>query len=793
MKRWPWLVWLILLAASVLQITRTTVVTDVTSFLPGAADADQRLMADQLRDGLSTRIMLLGLRLEPQAGADALTAAQTAALSQASRGLRERLAADRAIAWASNGEIAAHETERGRLFAARYILTGGAGEAAPGERFGVAELGDAFARLERELVSARGPLIRPVAAADPTLESLGLVQKASGLAARLAGDGVWFTADGRAAVLLFETAARGQDIDALRKTMAAAENHAEAVLAHWPADQARPVLEFAGAGYFIVKSRDAIGRDAERLSLLATGLVALLLLWALRSPRFLGLAVIPVATGALAGFAAVGWVNGSIHGITLAFGVTLIGEAVDYAIYTFVQRDDQGTHAPRFWRQILLATMTSLIGFAAMLFSGFQGLQQLGLFSIVGLLVAAGSTRWLLPALLPRGAADGRGYQGIRWRHFEWLGVLGDRLSWLRIPLAVTALAMLVLLIQRNPTMWQDNLDALSASTASETSRDAQFRNDIGMPDLRTMVVVRGASREAALTSATRVAKLLDAQVAAGMLAGYDSPAVLLPPIEEQKRRQATLPDEATLRARVAEVLAGGKFQPRAFEPCVAAVAAAKSGAPLDRAYYGDTIIGRWLDAQIVTNDDGVAVLVLLHGVADPGAVRRALTGAGTAGVRLLDLKGDVETLVAGYRERTLRTALFGALGIVLLLALQLRKLRAIASMLATLVTTVVFTAWAILMIEGSLTIFNVVALLLVVGVASNYTMFFSTLSPEPGERRRASLSVLLAAASTFSAFAMLALSTSPVLAKIGTTVAIGALAGLAASMVFAPRRRKPS
>jgi predicted exporter len=161
--------------------------------------------------------------------------------------------------------------------------------------------------------------------------------------------------------------------------------------------------------------------------------------------------------------------------------------------------------------------------------------------------------------------------------------------------------------------------------------------------------------------------------------------------------------------------------------------------------------------------------------------------------VRLLDLKADVETLVAGYRERTLRTALFGALGIVLLLALQLRKLRAIASMLATLVTTVVFTAWAILMIEGSLTIFNVVALLLVVGVASNYTMFFSTLSPEPGERRRASLSVLLAAASTFSAFAMLALSTSPVLAKIGTTVAIGALAGLAASMVFAPRRRKPS
>ena len=792
MKIWPWLLWLIVVAASALGISRTPVVTDVTSFLPGAADADQRLMADQLRDGLSTRIMLLGLRLEPPAGANVLTAVQTAALSQASRALRERLATDKAVAWVSNGDIEAHDVERRLLFAARYILAAGAAADSQKQRFGAAELGEAYERLERELVSARGSRIRPIAAADPTLESLSLMQKAAGLAARLAGDGVWFTEDGRAALLLFETAASGQNIDALRGTMAAAASHANEVLAQWPAGLARPAVEFAGAGYFIVKSRDAIGRDAERLSLLATGLVAMLLLWALRSPRFLALAVIPVATGALAGYAAVGWVNGSIHGITLAFGVTLIGEAVDYAIYTFVQRNDDGTHAARFWRQIVLATMTSLIGFAAMLFSGFQGLQQLGLFSIVGLLVAAVSTRWLLPALLPKAPAGGYGYRGGRWRRFEWLGGLGDRLSRLRVPLALAALAMLALLVHRNPTMWQDNLDTLSASTAAETARDAQFRNDIGMPDLRTMVVVRGADLEDALVRATQTARLLDVQVAAGRLAGYDSPAVLLPPRAEQKRRQAALPEEAELRARIAEVLAGGKFQPRAFEPFVAAVAAAKTGPPIDRNYYGDTIIGRWLDAQIVANSDGVAVLVLLHGVSDLAAVRSALAGSAGSGARILDLKGDVETLVAGYRERTLRTALLGALGIVLVLAVQLRKRRPVVSMFATLLTTVVVTAWTLLMIEGSLTIFNVVALLLVVGVASNYTMFFSTLSPEPDERRRASVSVMLAAASTFSAFAVLALSTSPVLAKIGTTVAIGALVGLVASMVYAPRRMVP-
>ena len=91
-------------------------------------------------------------------------------------------------------------------------------------------------------------------------------------------------------------------------------------------------------------------------------------------------------------------------------------------------------------------------------------------------------------------------------------------------------------------------------------------------------------------------------------------------------------------------------------------------------------------------------------------------------------------------------------------------------------------------MVEGSLTIFNLVALLLVVGVSSNYTLFFSTLSAVPQERQRAGLSVLLAAASTFSAFAILAWSSSPVLALIGKTVSVGAAVGLVASMVFAPR-----
>ena len=78
-------------------------------------------------------------------------------------------------------------------------------------------------------------------------------------------------------------------------------------------------------------------RDVERLAIASTLIVATLLFLAYRSPVALALGLLPVACGALAGVTAVSLGFGTVHGITLGFGTTLIGEAVDYSIYLFVQ------------------------------------------------------------------------------------------------------------------------------------------------------------------------------------------------------------------------------------------------------------------------------------------------------------------------------------------------------------------------------------------------------------------------------------------------------------------------
>src|SRR6202041_2629909 len=123
----------------------------------------------------------------------------------------------------------------------------------------------------------------------------------------------------------------------------------------------------------------------------------------------LALGLMPVASGALMGVAAVAMGFGAVHGITLGFGITLIGESVDYSIYFFVSSCSRRlgeTASPgwqrTWWPTIRLGMLTSVCGFASLLPSGFPGLAQLGLYSITGLVAAALVTRYVLPALLPR-------------------------------------------------------------------------------------------------------------------------------------------------------------------------------------------------------------------------------------------------------------------------------------------------------------------------------------------------------------------------------------------------------
>ncbi|MDR6772864.1 MMPL family transporter [Azospirillum sp. BE72] len=762
---WGIALWLAGLIACGLLVARTPVTADLSAFLPRSPSPTQQLLVDQLRDGVVSRLILVAIEGDAP---DRLTGL--------SRDLAARLRGNPLVAAVENGERSGRGADGAYLWTNRYLLS----PAVTPDRFTADGLRQALQNDLRLLQSPAGMFLKQALPADPTAEILRLTDRMlEGTGGPASRDGVWVSADGARALLLVQTTAPGFDLDAQQKTLDFMRSAFDQV--RGAEGTARLVM--TGPAVFSVQTRDRIEADATRASIVATLLVAGILLLVYRSLRVLALSLLPAASGALAGVAAVGLGFGTVQGITLGFGVTLLGESVDYAIYLFTQTQP-GYPARRtllrIWPTLLLGVATSIVGFGAMLVSSFSGLAQLGLFSITGLLVALAVTRWVLPTLLPEGYSTERPA-----RLAPVLTALTGAAPALRLPLAAATLLSLAWLVHQGPAVWSVELSSLSPIAEADQTLDEALRRDLGAPDASHLLVTGAATADEALAAAERLAAPLEALVRARLIAGYDTPALTLPSQATQRARQAALPPPDTLRAALNEALQGLPFRPDAFAPFLADAEKARTMPLLTPASLDGTGLKLKLDSLLVRNGDGWTAMLPLRGVTDPLAVAARMTGEEARGAVLLNLKEESDHLYRTYRQEALTLALLGAVAITLLLAAALRSLRSLAVAVMPLAAAVVVTMALLTALGQALSIFHLVGLLLVVGVGSNYSLLFERPEPSVALRERTVASVAIANLCTVIGFGTLAFSGIPVLRGIGMTVAIGAFLSLAFAAVL--------
>jgi predicted exporter len=760
------IVWLLGLALSLGIILRTPFTTDMSAFLPRSPEPAQQILVDQLRDGVASRLILVDFEGAP-----------TATLAAVSRSVATALRTAPDFSRIDNGEGGIGTADQDYVWRNRYVLS----DAVLPERFTVAGLHQALERDLSLLTSGMAPLVKGSIAHDPTGETLGLAHRMAGEAQREIREGVWTAKDGTRALLLAQTKAPGFDIDAQEHALNAIDR-AFATAKTSVAGGAAVRLVATGPGVFGVRTRAEMKHDVSLYSTIATLTIIGLLLAVYRSPRMLALTLVPVVTGALAGVAAVGALFGFVHGVTIGFGVTLIGEAVDYAIYLFAQTDPadgpEGT-LRRIWPTLRLGVLVSICGFAAMLFSSFVGFVQLGVFTIVGLAVALAVTRFVLPSLVPRQFA------GLRQAGFAPVLLrLVRRAPTLRPILYGLALVAVMLVALRGNGLWQDDLSGMSPVSAEDQRIDRDLRRDVGAPDVRYMVVAEAADRETLLQACEQAGVVLQPLIPAGVLTGYDAPDRYLPSDAMQARRRAAIPDRVTLAANLAEALDGVPFRPDVFTPFLDDAAAVRVAAPLTRASLDGTALSLKLDALLIERPGRWVGVMPLRDVADAGRIAAALKAV--PGVKLLDLKTESDRLLHRYRQEALLLAFVGCGVIAALLLVSFRAAGPTLAVLAPLAFAVVLTL-AILSLGGHrLSIFNLFGLLLVVAVGSNYCLFFQRghLTGAAGERTVVSL--LLANICTVVGFGALSLSRIPVLTGIGGTVAIGTAISLIAAAILA-------
>ena len=757
------LLWLLAVLVCGWTVATAPVVADLTLFAP-RADPVAELLLEQLRSGPTTRLILLGL----EGGSEADRAA-------VSRRLAERLRPASAFARVANGAEALPDAELQALFAWRYLL----GPTVAPERFTAEGL---RAGLQQRLAELQSPLAvfqKRWLAGDPTGELLGVLRRLGGLREPAKRLGVWFSPDGARALLLVESRASGYDLAAQR---AIVNTIRQAFAAAGAGSAVRLIL--SGPGVLATLSEDRVRTSAEWLSGLSLAAVVLLLLLVYGSARAVWLGALPMLSALLAGAAAVDVLFGKIYLITLAFSVTLLGETLDYPTYLFSHRragDTVEGTLRQLWPTLRLCVATTALGCLAMLDSGFPGLSQLGVYTVAGIVAAAATTRWVLPALVP-----------LDWKPPRPVAV-GDWADALlrprpRLALALGACGALALLglTVKSPALWENDLAALSPVPRELLRLDQELRTALGAPEVGHLIAVTAPDAETALRASETVGAYLARRQAEGALAGYDGAMRYLPSLHTQRQRQAALPDAEALAASLNAALAGLPFKPDLFAPFLAAVAAARTAPPLKPDDVKETLLGVRVRSLLFAGERGWTALLPLSGVRDAPTLAAGLPSPPEGRAYYLDLRAETNRLVAEFREAALLRLLYGGSLIVAVVWLGLRRWRQVAAALGPVLLALVFTVALLLALGERLSLFHLVSLLLVVGVGVDYGLFFSRPDTDRDLRRRTLHALLVCCGSALIVFAMLATSALPALRAIGLTVSLGVAASFIAALVVA-------
>ncbi len=741
--------------------------SDFTAFLPPSTTPEERLLIAQLRDGLVSRLMLVALQ-----GADEKT------LAHASRKLAERLGRAPEFEYAANGSLDQFVAQGEVLMRHRYALS----PAIDADRFSVSGLRVALEEQLAQMASPFGALSRTIMARDPTGEFLAVVRQFESGAMPTLRHGVWFSEDGKRAFLIAQTRAPGFDSEQQEQAMATVRRALFEV---------NPKVDatLTGPGVFASESRRLIRSDAERLSTLSAVVILAMLILVYRSALAVVLVTIPVAFGLLIGVLVVNVMFGSVHAITLGFAATLIGEAVDYPSYLLLNTapgEAARSAARRLRVTLALAVLSTVVSALALTLSSFKGLAQLGVLTMVGVLVAGLTTQYLIPWLL--------GDRALTFARFN-LPSAGF-LSRARWPGAVAALVVVCAgawLAYLHPAWWQRDLAGISPVPPDLRALDAQLRREMGAPEVSIFLASRGSSQAAALQAAENELPVLQRWQSEKWIRSFDSPAKFLPTPNTQRARLRALPESVDLERNLAQALTGLPFRAGAFQPFVEEAGAARRAAtqaiaPVTIASYVGTPLGAKLNALVVELDGQWLVLTPLGGVVDAAMLMQDLAATPQTNSQLVDLKQVSSDMVDGFRREALAQAGWGAVLIVIMLALGLRSASRAFHVALPVAAALILTVASLVAIGERLSVFHLVALLLVLGIGLNYALFFERVAEVDNERARTRLALAVCSTSTIITFGLLAMSSTPVLHAIGTTVALGALLALLMSAMWARR-----
>jgi predicted exporter len=535
-----------------------------------------------------------------------------------------------------------------------------------------------------------------------------------------------------------------------------------------------PQVEVLVAGVMVHAA--AAGEQASwELSVIGFGSILgiVLLIWlAFHSLKPIALVMLSVVVGCLGALSASWLLFDRLHLLSLVLGASLIGGAQDFGIYFLCNRVGADAQVDS-WQllrhllpALLLALITTVVGYMGLALTPFPGLRQIAVFSALGLVFAWLTVVFWFPLLVrPDTLAKIQLPDWYTGSMAHW-PLLGRDRRTLVVAMLFAALAIFgcsrlgisddIRLLQNPPKALLD--DQIKLSKLLDLPTPTQF------------YLVRGATAEAVLQREEALEQRLDPLIAKRLISGYYAMWIWVASERSQVARVQLMEQKvlnhggplAGLAARIGEDdkwLAATRQRLRA------------AALPLRLDDFLKTATSEpWRYLWIGQVDGGYASIVALKGLGRTGLPILENAAAGLDGVRWVDTVDAISRVLGYYRHYMSWVVALSYIAVYGLLYPRYRGAtwRVLAPTALASVATL-----ALLGLAGqSLQLFHILALMLILGVGVDYGIFLQ----EHGSRRDpiAWLAVVLSALSTLLSFGLLSLSKTPALQAFGFTMLIG-------------------
>jgi hypothetical protein len=529
-----------------------------------------------------------------------------------------------------------------------------------------------------------------------------------------------------------------------------------------------------GVIFFASDTSKSIQSDISLIGLISTITVLLLVIFIFRSLYAVVIVLLTVAIGFLYALLACFFIFPKVYILTLAFGTSLIGMSVDYCLYWLTSSigDIKNPLERRLYLLpgMLLALITTAMGYFLMAITPFPVLSQMAVFSLAGI-----SGAWLTVVLIFPHINKLRFSANSSLTLVNYIQTINYRMSSAARKVVIAAMILVslygVLSFRSN-----DNIRSLASFDKELIAQQIKTSEILNLPSPSQFFIVSGSTEEEVLSRAEELTNKLDNLVSEGVISGYQSITRFIPSITMQ-----TIASKAYLSQGKENAT---KQIAKEFGMSAAWVQSQNQiNMPLTVNGIKEIPFYEKLSYLWFTSDSSSikSTAVLLTGVNGSEAVSK-LSQLVNTDISWIDKPQEISDIFSRYRILFSYVIAMGYLLTFMAIYIKYRSSawRAVLPpILATCITL------AILSLAGeTITLMTVIAFALLLGIGTDYGIF---LLQYPADKR-VLLSISIAALMTVISFGSLSFSSVPAIHSFGIALLFGVLLSWLATLFFAKK-----